>query len=146
MTYVVGADFGTLSVRVTLMDCDSGATVASVSEGYPLHRNPADPLMARQAHVDHMASLLRLIPPGQVSWWSMKTCSHWLTITFGPIIPPMPRPKKSQHWRGAKDWKHLTGAVAHIPTNGATPNCCISCATIRTNAIRLRPPLNIATW
>ena len=59
MTYVVGADFGTLSVRVTLMDCDSGATVASVSEGYPLHRNPADPLMARQAHVDHMASLVR---------------------------------------------------------------------------------------
>ncbi|QPM92516.1 ribulokinase [Pseudooceanicola algae] len=59
MTYVAGADFGTLSVRVTLMECDSGQTVASVAESYPLHRDPADPLIARQSHADHMAALVR---------------------------------------------------------------------------------------
>ncbi|WP_417743868.1 ribulokinase [Salipiger sp.] len=59
MSYVAGADFGTLSVRVTLMHCDSGRTVASVAEGYPLHRDPADPLVARQSHADHMEALVR---------------------------------------------------------------------------------------
>ncbi len=59
MTYVAGADFGTLSVRVTIMECETGVAVASVAEGYPLHRDPADPLIARQAHGDHMASLAR---------------------------------------------------------------------------------------
>lgn len=59
MSYVAGADFGTLSVRVTLMDVDSGATIASTAEGYPLRRDPTDPLIARQSHADHMAALTR---------------------------------------------------------------------------------------
>ncbi|MBU2961637.1 ribulokinase [Citreicella sp. C3M06] len=59
MTYVAGADFGTLSVRVTIMDTARGVAVASVAEGYPLHRDPADPLVARQSHADHMDALTR---------------------------------------------------------------------------------------
>jgi len=59
MTYVAGADFGTLSVRVTIMETESGKAVASVAESYPLHRDPADPLIARQSHADHMEALTR---------------------------------------------------------------------------------------
>ncbi|SMO40896.1 ribulokinase [Paracoccus laeviglucosivorans] len=54
---VAGVDFGTLSVRVTLMETGSGATLASASAGYPLKRSPADPLLGAQAHADHMRAL-----------------------------------------------------------------------------------------
>lgn len=57
MTLVAGADFGTLSVRVTIMDTGSGAALASASAAYPLHRDPADPLVARQSHDDQMRAL-----------------------------------------------------------------------------------------
>ncbi|MBE9637361.1 ribulokinase [Salipiger mangrovisoli] len=57
MTLVAGADFGTLSVRVTIMDTGSGAALASASAAYPLHRDPADPLVARQSHDDQMTAL-----------------------------------------------------------------------------------------
>lgn len=59
MAYVAGADFGTLSVRVTIMDTDSGETLASVACPYPLHRSQSDPLVARQSHEDQMNSLCK---------------------------------------------------------------------------------------
>ena len=45
---VAGVDFGTLSVRVTLMDCDDGATLGGAVASYPLKRSAADPLLARE--------------------------------------------------------------------------------------------------
>lgn len=57
MTYVAGADFGTLSTRVTIMDSESGGTLASAAAPYPLHRTPGDPLVARQSHDDQMRAL-----------------------------------------------------------------------------------------
>ena len=59
MPLVAGADFGTLSVRVTIMDTQSGEIRGSASAGYPLHRDPADPLVARQSHDDQMEALCR---------------------------------------------------------------------------------------
>ena len=59
MPLVAGADFGTLSVRVTIMDTQSGDIRGSASAGYPLHRDPADPLVARQSHDDQMEALCR---------------------------------------------------------------------------------------
>ena len=59
MTLVAGADFGTLSVRVTIMDTDTGRTLASEIGEYPLERSATDPLMARQKHSDHMDALVR---------------------------------------------------------------------------------------
>lgn len=59
MTLVAGADFGTLSVRVTIMDTETGEAVGSAFAEYPLKRSERYPLMARQSHDDHMAALAR---------------------------------------------------------------------------------------
>lgn len=56
MTVVAGVDFGTLSVRVSLVDGDRGI-LASASCEYPLRRNRDDPEYATQAHEDHMNAL-----------------------------------------------------------------------------------------
>ena len=56
MTIVAGVDFGTLSVRVTLVDSRSGP-VGTASASYPLHRRREDPNFATQSHADQMAAL-----------------------------------------------------------------------------------------
>ncbi len=56
MAIVAGVDFGTLSVRVTLVDSKKGP-VATASASYPLHRRREDPNYATQSHVDQMAAL-----------------------------------------------------------------------------------------
>ena len=61
MSIVAGADFGTLSTRVTLMDTDSGAVLGSAVAPYPLHRSEADPHVARQSHDDQMQALCTAI-------------------------------------------------------------------------------------
>ena len=56
MTIVAGVDFGTLSVRVTLVDSHSGP-IGTASASYPLHRRREDPDFATQSHADQMAAL-----------------------------------------------------------------------------------------
>ncbi|UOM36228.1 ribulokinase [Acuticoccus sp. I52.16.1] len=56
MAIVAGVDFGTLSVRVTLMET-SGTHLGTAVASYPLHTDPADPYRATQSHADHMAAL-----------------------------------------------------------------------------------------
>jgi L-ribulokinase len=56
MTVVAGVDFGTLSVRVTLVDSVKGP-IGTASASYPLHRRREDPNHATQAHADQMAAL-----------------------------------------------------------------------------------------
>jgi L-ribulokinase len=56
MSIVVGVDFGTLSVRVTLVDSVSGP-IGTASASYALHRRREDPNFATQAHADQMAAL-----------------------------------------------------------------------------------------
>jgi L-ribulokinase len=53
---VAGVDFGTLSVRVSIVDSERGMLASSVSE-YPLHRKREDPEYATQSHEDHMRAL-----------------------------------------------------------------------------------------
>jgi L-ribulokinase len=43
MTIVAGVDFGTLSVRVTLVDSKKGP-IGTASASYPLHRRREDPI------------------------------------------------------------------------------------------------------
>lgn len=57
MAIVAGVDFGTLSVRVSLVDSDRGLLDSAVAE-YPLHRKREDPEYATQSHVDHMNALV----------------------------------------------------------------------------------------
>ncbi len=56
MTIVAGVDFGTLSVRVSIVDSAKGMLASAVSE-YPLHRKREDPEYATQSHEDHMRAL-----------------------------------------------------------------------------------------
>jgi len=56
MAIVAGVDFGTLSVRVSLVDSERGLLASSVAE-YPLHRKREDPEFATQSHADHMRAL-----------------------------------------------------------------------------------------
>ncbi|HTU34957.1 MAG TPA: ribulokinase [Candidatus Acidoferrum sp.] len=56
MAIVAGVDFGTLSVRVSLVDSARGMLGSAISE-YPLHRRRDDPEYATQSHDDHMRAL-----------------------------------------------------------------------------------------
>lgn len=58
MAVVAGADFGTLSVRVTLLDSERGRLGTAVAE-YPLHRRREDPDFATQSHADQMSALVK---------------------------------------------------------------------------------------
>jgi len=56
MAIVAGVDFGTLSVRVTLVNSSKGP-IGTASASYLLHRRREDPDFATQAHADQMAAL-----------------------------------------------------------------------------------------
>ncbi|MGB7267711.1 MAG: ribulokinase [Terracidiphilus sp.] len=56
MAIVAGVDFGTLSVRVTLVDSSKGP-IGTASASYPLHRRREDPNYATQSHADQMSAL-----------------------------------------------------------------------------------------
>jgi L-ribulokinase len=54
---VAGVDFGTLSVRVSLVDSDRGRLASAVAD-YPLVRKREDPDHATQSHAEHMRALV----------------------------------------------------------------------------------------
>src|SRR5271155_3972011 len=54
---VAGVAFGTLSVRVTLLDSERGR-LAMAAADYPLHRRRDDPDFATQSHTDQMNALV----------------------------------------------------------------------------------------
>ena len=56
MALVAGVDFGTLSVRVSIVDSEKGR-IGSGSAEYPLIRKKADPDHATQRHGQHMSAL-----------------------------------------------------------------------------------------
>jgi L-ribulokinase len=56
MAIVAGVDFGTLSVRVSLVDSERGLLASALQE-YPLHRKREDPEFATQSHDDHTRAL-----------------------------------------------------------------------------------------
>ncbi len=57
MAIVAGIDFGTLSVRVSLIDHERGR-LGTASAPYPLLRRPADPTYAAQRAEDHLTALV----------------------------------------------------------------------------------------
>ncbi|HEX8725039.1 MAG TPA: ribulokinase [Gemmatimonadaceae bacterium] len=56
MALVAGVDFGTQSVRVSIVDSARGPVGTGVAE-YPVTRNAADPDFAAQSHAAHMEAL-----------------------------------------------------------------------------------------
>jgi L-ribulokinase len=57
MAVVAGVDFGTLSVRVSIVDSEKGRLGSATAE-YPLIRKREDPDHATQRHSDHMKALI----------------------------------------------------------------------------------------
>ena len=57
MTIVAGVDFGTQSVRVSIVDSARGVIGHGVSE-YPVQRDRHDPDFATQSHDAHMNALV----------------------------------------------------------------------------------------
>ena len=57
MAVVAGVDFGTLSVRVSIVDSEKGR-IGSATADYPLFRKKEDPDHATQRHEDHMNALV----------------------------------------------------------------------------------------
>ncbi|HUL17170.1 MAG TPA: ribulokinase [Terriglobales bacterium] len=57
MGVVIGVDFGTLSVRVTVVDTERGRLGCGLTD-YPLHRRKEDPDYATQSHEDHLRALI----------------------------------------------------------------------------------------
>ncbi|SRR5216684_4475479 len=88
MAIVAGVDFGTLSVRVAIVDSDRGRLGSAVSE-YPLHRTQADPDLATQNHADHMRALIeamhRALQAANVS--GTEIASIALDTTGSSVIP-----------------------------------------------------------
>jgi L-ribulokinase len=58
MPIVAGVDFGTLSVRVTLVHSQKGP-IGTASAEFPLHRRREDPDFATQSHSSQMQALVR---------------------------------------------------------------------------------------
>ena len=58
MTIAAGVDFGTLSVRVSLLDSERGR-LGTASANYPLHRKREDPDFATQSHEDQMQAMVQ---------------------------------------------------------------------------------------
>jgi L-ribulokinase len=58
MAVVAGIDFGTQSVRVSLIDHERGR-LGTATASYPVLRDPADPHRAAQRHEDHEQALTR---------------------------------------------------------------------------------------
>src|ERR1039457_1075935 len=57
MAIVAGVDYGTLSVRVSVVDSERGRLGSGVAD-YPLNRRRDDPDHATQSHADHMRALV----------------------------------------------------------------------------------------
>jgi len=58
MAIVAGVDFGTLSVRVSIVDSERGLLATALAE-YPLRRKREDPEYAAQSHDDQMRALAK---------------------------------------------------------------------------------------
>jgi L-ribulokinase len=56
VSIVAGADFGTLSVRISIFDRQRGKLGSALAE-YPLHSSPTDPHLKTQSHDDQMNAL-----------------------------------------------------------------------------------------
>jgi len=152
MAIVAGVDFGTLSVRVSLVDSERGLLDSAIAE-YPLHRKREDPEYATQAHEDHMRALAtacrEVLKKTGVAGEQVEAIA--LDTTGSSVIPvdkDMQPLNEYYLWcdHRAKGWKRSAGAAAFTRVNGDFRSCCIGCGTIPTSASSLRRPLSTATW
>ena len=166
MAIVAGVDFGTLSVRVSIVDSEKGRLGSATAE-YPLLRKKEDPDHATQRHADHMSALASATAQsGGSGGRARRGCTrdrpryHRVERDSGgrgpgaarrllPLVRP-PRQERSgrDHREGAREtvWRRSTGAAASTRRSGASRSCCTGCATTPTSAARWSPRSSTATW
>jgi L-ribulokinase len=119
MAIVAGVDFGTLSVRVTLLDTARGRLGSGIAE-YPLHRKKEDPDYATQSHEDHMRGLTEAmqralaaahVPGDQVASLAMDTTGSSV-IPVGENLQPL---NEYYLWCDHRSWQEaaLITKTAH---------------------------------
>jgi L-ribulokinase len=88
MAVVAGVDFGSLSVRVSLVDSERGLLASAVAE-YPLHRKREDPEFATQSHADHMKALAAATREAlqKAGVAGDQVCSIALDTTGSSVVP-----------------------------------------------------------
>lgn len=89
MTLVAGVDFGTQSVRVSIVDSGTGVVGHGVSE-YPVVRQLNDPDYATQSHASHMQSLEEAMRVALVSAGAKGEAVRALALdTTGSTVIPV---------------------------------------------------------
>src|SRR5215469_7403056 len=102
MPIVAGVDFGTLSVRATLVDTARGRLGSGTAE-YPLHRPRDDPDFATQSHAEHMRALAAACVSGdQVAAIALDTTGSSV-VPVGEKLEPLNDYLRCNHrsWREA---------------------------------------------
>jgi len=96
MAIAAGVDFGTLSVRVSIVDSRRGR-LGSATAGYPLFRKKEDPDFATQRHSDHMSALVTAtrkalkdagVPGGRIEAIALDTTGSSV-IPLGANMEPL---------------------------------------------------------
>ena len=156
MAIVAGVDFGTLSVRVSIVDSAAWTGSGSGTAEYPLHRKKDDPDHATQSHADHMNALVAAMRNAIAAAGVDGRCDRSYRNRYHRIERCPRRTSDLQPlddyylwcdhraWREAaqitsggarsRSSKRSTGAAARTRRSGAWPSCCTGCATIRTSA------------
>jgi L-ribulokinase len=161
MAIVAGVDFGTLSVRVSIVDSERGLLASAISE-YPLHRKREDPDFATQSHEDHMRALAeatrQAVKSAGISGDQVKSIA--LDTTGSSVIPvgegmvPLDdyylwcdhRAKQEAAQSTELARLQSSGVVGCTHRNGGSRSCCTGCGTIQRSVKSLSAPLNTATW
>src|SRR5512146_2589602 len=95
MAIVAGVDFGTLSVRVSIVDSERGRLGSAVAE-YPLVRKKEDPDHATQSHAAHMKALVEAtqkavreagVPGGDVAAIALDTTGSSVVPVGEGLVP-----------------------------------------------------------
>jgi L-ribulokinase len=151
MAVVCGVDFGTLSVRVTLVDSERKTLGSAISE-YPLHRRREDPELATQSHNDHMRALAEAMREAiQAAGIQGHAVAAIALDTTGssvvPVGPGMVPLDEYYLWcdHRAKS-RQLRGVEARILRSGDLQSCFTGCATTLKNAANWPARSNIAIW
>jgi L-ribulokinase len=122
VSIVVGVDFGTLSVRVSLFDKSKGRLGSGVAE-YPLNRSAQDPNFATQSHAAQMDALVsatrKALEASHVNGSDVKALA--LDTTGSSVIPVGEglRPLDDYYlWCDHRAWREAQEITAAAHTQG----------------------------
>ena len=165
MAVVAGVDFGTLSVRVSLVDGERGLLDSTIAE-YPLHRQRNNPEYATQSHEDHMRALVEAtraalkkagIPGERVEAIALDTTGSSV-IPVGKGLRPLGEYYLWCDHRAKGEAAEITEAARRTgleainwcggvySSEWGSLSCCTGCATILPSAPNSFLPSNTAIW